>query len=562
MMTPAGYFGKEVDGRMPGEMPDGRRQSESLGRFLSRRAETLADAPAVIWGKERISFAALDRESRCLARGLADLGIGRGDRVALWLPNTPAWLALHFACTRLGAIVVAVNTRFRSAELADIIARSGARVLVLWPGFRQIDFIGLLEAVDRDALDRLERIVVYGENADAAAPFPSTTVGGKTIGDKTVVPYAALRDRPPCQDDFGAGPVGVNIFTTSGTTKAPKFVLHDHFSVVRHAGNVAHGFGYAAPDSVVLQSLPLCGVFGFSQAMACLAAGRPMVLQANFEAEAAARLIVEHRVTGFNGSDEMFARLLAASPASVPFPSLRFCGYAAFNPTMEGIVAETAARGLRLAGLYGASEVQALFALQDPAAPVAIRAKPGGRPIAADYRVRVRDPESGAELPIGESGELEFAAPSTMAGYFGDAEATAKTVTEDGFVRSGDLGHCLADGSFVFETRMGDVLRLGGYLVAPSEIEAHLRGHAAIDGCQVVGATDASGLKPVAFVTLRQGAAFDEAALRQLCSDGLARFKVPVRIFALDTFPTTTSANGTKVQRAKLREMAQAALKP
>src|SRR6267154_301612 len=107
-------------------MPGSPRQSESLAHFLSRLAATFGDAPAVIWGDRRISFAALDQESRRVASGLAALGIGPGDRVALWLPNTPAWLALHFACARLGAIVVAVNTRFRSAELADIIARSGA----------------------------------------------------------------------------------------------------------------------------------------------------------------------------------------------------------------------------------------------------------------------------------------------------------------------------------------------------------------------------------------------------------------------------------------------------
>jgi fatty-acyl-CoA synthase len=536
-------------------MPDSPRQSESLAHFLARLAGTFGDAPAVIWGGERISFAALDQESRRVAGGLAALGIGLGDRVALWLPNAPAWLALHFACARLGAIVVAVNTRFRSAELADIVARSGARILVLWPGFRQIDFIGLLEAVDREALDRLERIVVYGDNAGAGAPFPP-----RTILDKPVLSYAALRDRAPCHDDSGGGPVGVNIFTTSGTTKAPKFVLHDHYSVIGHAENVARGFGYVAPDSVMLQALPLCGVFGFCQAMASLAAGRPMVMQASFDAEAAARLIVEHKVTGFNGSDKMFARLLAATDAAVTFPSLRFCGYAAFNPTLDTIVAEADSRGLRLAGLYGASEVQALFALQDPGGSAADRARPGGMPIASGYRVRARDPESGAELPDGQSGELEFHGSSAMAGYFGDAEATARTITADGWVRSGDLGHRLADGSFVFETRMGDVLRLGGYLVAPSEIEAYLKRDATIEGCQVVGAADTGGLRPVAFVTLRLDAAFDEAALRQFCRDGLAGFKVPIRIFALDTFPTTTSANGTKVQRAKLREMALARL--
>ncbi len=516
-------------------MPDRPRQSGTIGGLLSRLAAVRGDAPAVIWGDERVSFAALDQESPRLACGLADLGIVRGDPIA-------------FACARLGAIAVAVNTRFRSAEIADIVARSGARILVLWPGFRQIDFTAILAAVDRASLDRLEHIVVYGDDADgSAAP----------IHGKPVLTYAALRDRPPYPDDRGDGPLGSNIFTTSGTTKAPKFVLHDHFSVVSHACYVAYRFGYAAADSVILQSLPLCGVFGFSQAMACLTAGRPMVMQASFEAEAAARLIVEHRVTGFNGSDEMFTRLLAVSDADRPFPSLRFCGYAAFNPTMETIVTMAEARGLRLAGLYGASEVQALFALQDPASPAAVRARPGGMPIGADYHVRVRDPDSGSELPTGQSGELEFSGPSIMAGYFDDSAATAQALSEDGWVRSGDLGHRLADGSFVFETRMGDVLRLGGYLVAPSEIEAYVQRHPTIEGCQVVGVAHGDGLKPVAFVTLRVGTTFDEAGLRQFCSHGLARFKVPVRLFALDAFPSTASANGTKVQRAKLREMAQ-----
>jgi fatty-acyl-CoA synthase len=408
--------------------------------------------------------------------------------------------------------------------------------------------MAILEAVDGASLDRLEQIVVYGENVDTSRLFHG----------KGVLAYQSLRERPPYHGDHGGGSVASNIFTTSGTTKAPKFVLHDHSNVVSHARNVARNFGYDAPDSVILQSLPLCGVFGFSQAMACLAAGRPMVMQATFEAEPAADLIIEHRVTAFNGSDEMMARLLAARSEAVPFPSIRFCGFAAFNPTMDAIVAQAQERGLRLVGLYGASEVQALFARQDPASPAAIRGRPGGFPVGADYAVRVRDPDTGAERPPGRSGELELKGPSAMAGYFGDDAATARAVTADGWLRSGDLGRVLDDGSFIFETRMGDVLRLGGYLVAPAEIEAHIQRHPTIEACQIVGVPGAGGLLSIAFVTLRAGTNFDEAGLRRFCAEGLARFKVPARIFALGTFPMTASANGSKVQRAKLRAMAEA----
>jgi len=374
---------------------------------------------------------------------------------------------------------------------------------VLWPDFRRIDFLGILGEVDRAALDRLEGIIAYGR---AASP-------GERVHGKPVIAHEALRRRPAYDHDLGGGPVGSIIFTTSGTTKAPKFVLHDHYSVVGHANAVARSFGYDASGTVLLEALPPCGVFGFCQAMAALAGGAVIVMQPTFEAEETARLIERHAVTAFNGSDEMFARLLAVRSAAEPFPSLRSCFFAAFNPTMDKIAVEAGRRGVSLGGLYGMSEVQALFARQSPEAAIAQRARSGGFPVGDDYGVRVRDPESGRLLPQGESGEIEVSGPSLMAGYFGDDEATGRAVTEDGWLRTGDLGRLVGDGSFVFETRMGDVLRLGGYLVAPSEIEAHIQSFPGIEGCQAVGAVGAGGLTAVAFVTLRPGVVFDEAAL-------------------------------------------------
>ncbi|MEN8198346.1 MAG: acyl-CoA synthetase, partial [Pseudomonadota bacterium] len=200
--------------------------------------------------------------------------------------------------------------------------------------------------------------------------------------------------------------------------------------------------------------------------------------------------------------------------------------------------------------------VQALLAVQPPRRDPDDRVQPGGVPVSDDVQVRARDPESGKILPHGEDGELEFRGPSQMAEYFGDPAATRKAMTSDGFLRSGDLGHTTPDGGFIFIARMGDVLRLGGFLVSPPEIESHLVRHPAVSGAQVVGAQIDGRPRAVAFVTVVLGAGFDEAALRGHCRDGLAGFKVPYRIFELDAFPTTKSANGTKIQRAKLREMA------
>ena len=163
---------------------------------------------------------------------------------------------------------------------------------------------------------------------------------------------------------------------------------------------------------------------------------------------------------------------------------------------------------------------------------------------------------SGALLAPGQAGELELKGPSLMLEYYRNPKATADAFTEDGFLRTGDLAEMTEDGRFVFLQRMGDVLRLGGFLVSPAEIEAHIQTHPGVEGCQVVGVRTGQGDKPVGFVIPAVGAAFDEDALRRYCLDRLARFKAPVRIFPLDEFPTTKSPNGFKIQRAALRDIA------
>ncbi len=524
-----------------------------LTKMLATVTARNPNAPALYYGDRCIGFGDLLEASDRLASGLAELGVGPGDRVAFWLPNVPAYLELYFACARLGAIAVAVNTRYRSSEVGDIIGRSGAKLLIMWPAFRGIPFLDILGDVDPAALERLETVVLYGESGE-------TETGALPVGDRRCLNVAELARFSRHRGDEGGRDIGSNIFTTSGTTKAPKFVLHTHGSIVDHGQAVAADFGYDAPDAVMLQAMPFCGVFGFSQAMATIAAGRPMVLMPAFEAETALHLIERHRVTDTNGSDEMFARLMDVAAGGEGLASIRACGYAAFNAALADIVAEADRVGLTLCGLYGMSEVQALYARQPPEATADKRSRPGGRLVSPRAEVRVRDPETGALLAPGESGELEFKGPSLMAEYYGNPQATAEAFTEDGFLRSGDLGYLIPDG-FVFQTRMGDVLRLGGFLTSPAEIEAHILEFPGIGDCQVVGAPTNHGERAVAFVTVEEGREFDEAAVITHCRSGLAGYKAPLRIISLEAFPTTLSANGVKIQRAKLREMASAAVR-
>jgi fatty-acyl-CoA synthase len=211
-------------------------------------------------------------------------------------------------------------------------------------------------------------------------------------------------------------------------------------------------------------------------------------------------------------------------------------------------------------GVYGSSELQAMLSRHSEHAPPEQRELGGGVLVAAEGRVRARDPASGRIVAHGEHGELEFAVPSCMLGYYGDPQASAEAFTPDGYLRSGDLGYTVSGAEYVFLARMGDALRLSGFLVNPLEIEAVIDKHPAVAASQVVGVETARGLRPVAFVIPSAGATLDEQALIADCGRRMAHYKVPERIFAIDAFPVTPSANGNKIQKARLRELARAAM--
>jgi fatty-acyl-CoA synthase len=513
----------------------------TLSAFLNRLR---SDHAAAIDETRILTYRDLDDRARRVAGGLAAAGIGAGDRVGLWLPNTREWLVLFFACARLGAIVVAVNTRFRQSEIGDVLGRSGCKALALSPAFKGIDFQGILGAVDEGALAALETLIVIGEDE------------GEILPGRRHISYADLEAHAPHDTDDATAESPCILFTTSGTTSAPKFVIHKHSALIAHGAAVARGFGYTEAHSRTLQATPFCGIYGFSQAMGTLSAGAPIVVMETFDAHAAIGAIHAHRVTQFCGTDDMMDRLLAATTLEHPFPSLRFFGCARFNTTLTDLPERAEARGVRIHGLFGMSETQALLTLQPAAKPLAERKLAGGVPVSPATVVRVRDTGSGALLPPGENGEVEVKGPSLMAGYWANPEATAAAFTDDGYFRTGDLGYATADGGFILLARMGDALRLGGYLVSPAEIEQHIRRHPSIDGCQVVGATVSGSPRAIAFVVMEPGGDFDEAGLRAHCAEALAKFKVPYRFLALDEFPAVMSPNGLKIQRGKLRDMA------
>ena len=521
---------------------------EGLGALVSRHAPQRI---AFLEGESTITFGEFDALARKAADWLAAQGVARGDRVAVWLVNRIEWLALFFGAARIGAAIVAINTRYRAAEVSYLLERSGARLLVLQHNFRKIDFAAVLGQMAAPPAS-LERVAVV--DADGSAP--------DEILDRPVVEFDAFEATLAPASEVADADAVVAMFTTSGTTSRPKLVMHSQRTIAGHARAVAAALGLEETGACLLAALPFCGVFGFCAAMAALAAGAPAVVVDTFDAPEAVRLVHRHAVTHMFGSDEMYRRMLQLVPGHDPFPSARVFGYAAFNPGGEEFARQGWARRVPFFGLYGSSEVQALFSMQSPDAPLDERIQGGGRPVAGPRAdVRVRDVDSRDLLPPGRSGELEIRAPGNFAGYWNDSAATAEAIGADGFFRTGDIGSLRADGSFVYESRHGDAMRLAGFLVSPMEIEEVIKQHPGVADVQVVAVQIAGQMRCVAFVIANPGKSTGEAEVISVAARQLAGFKVPARVWFVSGFPTTQSANGVKIQRGKLREMAQLKLR-
>jgi fatty-acyl-CoA synthase len=483
----------------------------TLTDLLETTAAARLGAPALA-GVDYAGFAARVRR---IAGGLAGLGIGPGDRVAIFLPNRPDFLLLLFALARRGATAVLLNTRFRAAEIGPLLARAGCTAIAVARDFSVVDAAGVLEAVPQ--AERATLRCVIGADAQGAGE----------IAGLPVTPIAAL---DADSQDLATEDAEALTYTTSGTTAGPKLVLHRQRSLARHARAVAARIGTDAPGAAFLALVPLCGTFGLSAALAAVAGGASIAMQQKFDAPAADALIRAQRVTHLVGGDDLILSLAGAA-AGRPHAPLAFTGLANFHGKAARVMEESARLNLAARGVYGSSEAQALFALQQAGLP-----EGGGSPASAEAAFR-----------IDEDGRLHLRGPSLFDRYLGDTAATARA-WNDGWFDTGDIATARGAG-FGFVTRQGDVLRLGGFLVAPEEIEGFLLAQPGVAAAQVV---EHAG-QPVAFVI--PGAGFDAAALLA-STQRLARFKQPARIVPLDAFPVADGPNGPKIQRAQLRRMA------
>lgn len=535
----------------------------TVGAVLNRAA-TDPDRDAVVLRERRLSYRALHRAVERCARGLLALGIGPDEKVALWLPNRPEWLVVQHASARIGAVVVALNTRYRAHELGYILAQSDSTTLVLTDHLLDIDFLEILEelipelreaepgGLRTDRFSLLRRVICASEDVyPGTLRFQDLLEAGDDPALEPILREREARVRP--DDTF-------TILYTSGTTAFPKGAMITHRNCLPHAWNAGQGLGLTDRDRV-LHTLPFSGTWGgVVIPLMVFTHGATLVLEEVFDPLETLHLIQQERITVWNAVDAMLISVLDHPDlATYDTSSLRTGGIAMTGGGRHGLFEEVVER-LSMRGAiqpYGMTEVNAMALFPRPDDPLELRARGAGVRPAPGVEARVVDPERGTPLPPGEAGELLIRGFVVTKGYYRKPEETAKAIDAEGWLHTGDLAVQDGSGHTFFLGRLKETLRVGHFMVAPAEIEAYLMSHPAVEQAFVVGVPDPRLAEvPAAFLILKAGAAATEEEILAHCRGKIAGYKIPRYVRFVTDVPRTPGPHGDKVQRAKLREQA------
>lgn len=535
----------------------------TVGGMLAVMAARVPDREAIVAPDRRITYAQLHRAGQRVARGLLALGVKKNDKIALWLPGRPEWLFVQYGCALIGAVVVALNTRYRAHELRYILRQSDATTLVCTDHSGPVDYLetlgevlpALREAIPGELaveeFPMLRRVVV-----DADDPYPGCLRLRDVLEDGDAPEWApALRvaaETVEPDDPF-------TILYTSGTTSFPKGAVISHLNCLPHGWWCGEVMRMTEADRV-LHALPMSGTWGgVCIPLATLSHGAALILMETFEPGLALRLMEVERVTVWNGVDSMAVPMLAHPDLARRDRSrLRTGGFAATGGGVDGLFEAVVARlGMRQAFQpYGMTEVNAMAMVHDLDEPAESLALPGIWP-ADGLEARVVDPETGRDQPTDREGELWLRGRLVTRGYYEKPEETAKAFSPDGWFKTGDLAVRDTAGRVIFRGRLREVLRISHFLVAPGEIEAYLQTHPKVLQAFVIGVPDArTNEAAVAYVIPRPGATdLTEAEVIAHCKGRIASFKVPRQVRIVADVPRTPGPHGDKVQKARLREM-------
>jgi HIP---CoA ligase len=504
-----------------------RTTPTTIPAAVATAAREFADAEALAEpGGARLSYRELHERASEVARGLIADGIAPGDRVAIWGPNTAAWVLAALGSLIAGATVVPVSTRFTGAEALDVIGRSGARAL-----FVDNDFLGV---------DRLAALRAAADSPDPAGSLAGLALVVRVTGADwkgfverklaTLRPYAAARAAAVRADDVS------DILFTSGTTGRSKGAMSSHRSALSVAQAWAEHGGLTCGDRYLMIN-PFFHSFGLKAGiLACLVTGATMVPLPVFDPAVAMRVIEAERITVLPGAPTIYQTLLDRPDRDrFDLSSLRLAVTGAANvPTalVERMSRELSFRVVLTA--YGLTEA-VVATMCRPGDDPAIVARTCGR-AAAGFSVR-----------ISGDGEVLLRGPNMMLGYLDDPVATAEAIDPDGWLRTGDVGTLDPAGYLTITDRLKDMYICGGFNVYPAEIEQVLARLDGVAESAVIGVPDQRlGEVGRAYVVVRAGHVVSPEAVVDFCRSRLANYKVPRQVTFRDALPRNPSGKVLK----------------
>ena len=512
-------------------------RGQTIGQMWDATVADHADALALVSRHQglRWTYAELnDRVEQC-ARALIASGVELGDRVGIWSPNNAEWVILQFATAKIGAILVNINPSYRSHELDYALRQSGTSLLVMAAGFKNVDYREVIAAADASA--GLERVHLDSE-WDAF------------LARGTAVPIEQLRERQ-AEVQFDEP---INIQYTSGTTGFPKGATLSHHNILNNGLFIGEVLGYTPADRVCVP-VPFYHCFGMViGTLAIVTHGAAIVLPSEaFEGRAVLEAVQAERCTSLYGVPTMFiVELNDPEFATFDLTSLR-TGVMAGSPcpieVMRRVKSEMHMDEVTIC--YGMTETSPVSTQTRRATELDKQVTTVGT-VHPHIEIKIVDPESGATLPRGESGELLTRGYSVMLGYWDDEESTAAAIDEANWMHTGDLATMDDEGYLNIVGRSKDMISRGGEKVFPREVEEYLYSHEAVADVQVIGVPDGRlGEEVCAWVVLKEGAVVSEEDIVAYCREGIARFKVPRYVRFVDDFPMTVTG---KIQKYKMRE--------
>ncbi|MCI0432920.1 MAG: AMP-binding protein [Gemmatimonadetes bacterium] len=514
---------------------------QSVASVLRSTVSTHSGRTFLAHGERRFTYAQVDQQAGALAAALRELGIGKGDRIAIDLPNAPEFVVSLFAAAKLGAIVVPLNPRYTLNELQYMLRHSEAEVIVGVENFNGIDYLQVFEGL-LTTLPGLQYAVTVGEE--------DLWYDDRIYQFEDLVSSGAGRDLPgvevdPFRDTF-------TILYTSGTTGKPKGVELTHANLLSAAAATIEAIDLDQ-DDVVFGISTLFHVFGLGPGiLGTLMAGATLVLDDGQDATDALERIERHRVTVHYGVPTAFVtEMRAAEGGGHDLSSLR-TGIVAGAPIGYDLILRLREEFCpNLCVAYSLTETASAVAVTRPGDPVEKQLATVGRPLAGT-EIRILDLD-GTILPEESLGELAVRGPGVMKGYYRQPGETTQAFDPDGYFRTGDLGIIDEEGYVHIVGRRKELIIRGGFNVHPREVEDRLQAHPAVLESVVVGVPDdVLGERVCACIMPVEGAIVTGEEIMAWCRDALADYKVPDLVRFFDAFPLTGSGTVRRVELARM----------